>query len=111
MLYSKQFFGGAVELSSCSLHLCNAVVEAHLAYLADRDGYPGQVPVFSCTGVMPSKDKFGINYRPILQLVKWTPGRPSCRTCRPARASRRQSAPVPPQRHGRATAAAARQRI
>ena len=96
ILYSKQYFGGAVELSSCSLHLCNAVNDAFTIYMAGRDGYPGQVPVFSCTGVVPSKDKFGTNYRPILQLMKWTP-RPAELPDLPASKSESAaSAPVEP---------------
>jgi hypothetical protein len=72
-LYSQQCFGGTVELSSCSMHLCNAIRDAYATYAAARDNFPGQVPVFSCVGVTPSKDKFGTNYKPTLTLTKWVP--------------------------------------
>jgi hypothetical protein len=58
--YSPKFFGGAVEFSSASIHLSNAIRE-----------HRGKVPVVSCSGSEPMKDKYGTNYRPKLDIVKW----------------------------------------
>ena len=71
MCYSEQYFGGTVEMSSSSMHLCNAIKDAYEQYSAAKAANPGRVPVFACTGTVPSKDKFGTNYKPTLQLMKW----------------------------------------
>jgi hypothetical protein len=70
-LYSKNSFGGVAELSSGSLHLCNAIRDAFSQYEAAKANNPGRVPVFTCTDVQPSRDRFGQNFRPTLQLAKW----------------------------------------
>jgi hypothetical protein len=69
--YSEKCFGGAVEMSSSSMHLCNAIADAYDQYSAAKEANPGRVPVFECTGTVPSKDKLGTNYKPTLQLLKW----------------------------------------
>jgi hypothetical protein len=63
--------GGLVELSSASIHMGNAIREVYQAFEEGRANHPGQVPVVSCTGSEPMKDKYGTNYRPKLELVKW----------------------------------------
>ena len=67
------FFGGAVEFSSASIHLSNAIRELHAAFEEQgaRTENRGKVPVVSCTGSEPMKDKYGTNYRPKLEIVKW----------------------------------------
>ena len=69
--YSRQFFGGAVELSSASIHMGNAIREVYQAFEEDLADHPGQVPIIACSGSEPMKDKYGTNYRPKLELVKW----------------------------------------
>ncbi len=69
--YSRQFFAGAVELSSASIHMGNAIREVYQAFEEGRADHPGQVPIIACTGSEPMKDKYGTNYRPTLALVKW----------------------------------------
>jgi hypothetical protein len=71
--FSQKFFGGAVEFSSASIHLSNAVRDLYAAF-EEQSGLPenrGRVPVVACTGADPMKDKYGTNYRPRLKLVKW----------------------------------------
>lgn len=70
-VFSQKCFGGLVELSSASIHMGNAIREVYQAFEEGRADHPGQVPVVSCTGSEPMKDKYGTNYRPKLELVKW----------------------------------------
>ncbi len=71
--FSPKFFGGAVEFSSASIHLSNAVRELYAAF--EEQGAKaenrGKVPVVACAGSEPMKDKYGTNYRPRLEIVKW----------------------------------------
>jgi hypothetical protein len=71
--FSQKFFGGAVEFSSASIHLSNAIRELYAAYeeQSSKTENRGKVPVVSCTGSEPMKDKYGTNYRPKLEIVKW----------------------------------------
>ena len=71
--YSPKFFGGAVEFSSASIHLSNAIREVYAAFEEDgaKTENRGKVPVVACTGSEPMKDKYGTNYRPKLEIVKW----------------------------------------
>lgn len=70
-VFSQNFFGGLVELSSASIHMGNAVREFYQIFEDQRGSHPGQVPVIVCTGSEPMKDKYGTNYRPKLELLKW----------------------------------------
>jgi hypothetical protein len=70
-VYSQNFFGGFAELSSASIHMGNAIREVYSAFEAERGSHPGQVPVIACTGSEPMKDRYGTNYRPKLEIVKW----------------------------------------
>ena len=70
-VYSQQFFGGLVELSSASLHMGSAIREVYQAFEEQQAAHPGKVPVIACIGSEPMKDKYGTNYRPTLQLLKW----------------------------------------
>ena len=70
-VYSSKSFGGTVELSSASLHMGNAIREVYQAYEEQRVSYPGQLPVIACTGSEAMKDKYGTNYKPKLEIVKW----------------------------------------
>jgi len=70
-VFSQKCFGGLVELSSASIHMGNAIREVYQAFEEGRANHPGQVPVVACTGSEPMKDKYGTNYRPKLELVKW----------------------------------------
>jgi hypothetical protein len=73
MAFSPKFFGGVVELSSASIHVSNVIRELYGAYeaQASQTEHHGKVPVVACTGSEPMKDKYGTNYRPKLELVKW----------------------------------------
>jgi hypothetical protein len=71
--FSQKFFGGAVEFSSASIHLSNALRDVYAAF-EEQSGKAenrGKVPVVACTGSDPMKDKYGTNYRPHLEVVKW----------------------------------------
>jgi hypothetical protein len=70
-VFSQNFFGGLVELSSASIHMGNAVREVYQIFEDQRGNHPGQVPVIACSGSEPMKDKYGTNYRPKLELLKW----------------------------------------
>ena len=70
-VFSQNFFGGLVELSSASIHMGNAVREVYQIFEDQRGNHPGQVPVIACIGSEPMKDKYGTNYRPKLELLKW----------------------------------------
>ncbi len=70
-VYSKKFFGGTVELSSASIHMGNAIREVYADYEENRSAHPGRLPVIACTGSEPMKDRYGVNYRPKLEIVKW----------------------------------------
>jgi hypothetical protein len=69
-VYSSKFFGG-VELASASIHMGNAIRELYQAYEEQRGSHPGQLPVIACVGSEPMKDKYGTNYKPKLEMVKW----------------------------------------
>jgi hypothetical protein len=71
MVFSQTFFGGAVELASASIHMGNAIREVYQAYEEQHGHHPGQLPVIACTGSEPMKDKYGTNYKPKLEIVKW----------------------------------------
>lgn len=72
-VYSQQYFGGAVEFSSSSMHLSAAISDMYAAWEAQRAEHPGELPVITCVGSTAVKNTYGINYRPILTLSKWTP--------------------------------------
>ncbi len=69
--YSPKFFGGVAEFASASIHLANAVKEIYAQYEAEKASHPGKLPVVSCAGSQPMKDKYGTNYRPTLQIIQW----------------------------------------
>ena len=71
-VFSQKFLGGAAEFSGNSIHLSNAFKDVYAEWEAQRGNHPGQLPVVQCTGVEPSKDKHGTNYRPVLSIVGWT---------------------------------------
>jgi hypothetical protein len=78
-IYSPKFFGGAVEFSSASIHLSNAVKDIYVQYEAGREANPGKLPVVSCIDSEAMKDRYGTNYRPIFAIVQWVdrpPGLP-----------------------------------
>jgi hypothetical protein len=73
MAFSQKFFGGAVEFSSASIHLSNAIRDVYSVFeeQSRKAENRGKVPVIACTGSDPMKDKFGTNYKPRLEIVKW----------------------------------------
>jgi hypothetical protein len=70
-VFSPKFFGGMAELSSASIHFCNALREVYQKFEEDRASHPGQLPVIACTGSEAMKDKYGTNYKPKLEISKW----------------------------------------
>jgi hypothetical protein len=70
-VYSQKFFGGLAELSSASIHMGNAIRDVYSEFETQRTSHPGQVPVIACTGSESMKDRYGTNYRPKLEIVKW----------------------------------------
>ena len=70
-VYSQKFFAGFAEMSSASIHFSNAVRELYQQYEDQQGSNPGLVPVVECTGSEAMKDKYGTNYRPKLQIIKW----------------------------------------
>jgi hypothetical protein len=70
-VYSQIFFNGLAELSSTSIHMGDAVREIYQAYEKDVDAHPDELPVLTCTGSEEMQDKYGVNYKPTLELVRW----------------------------------------
>lgn len=73
MAFSPKNFGGAVEFASASIHASNAIRDVYAAF-EEQSGKAenrGKVPVIACTGADAMKDKYGTNYRPRLELVRW----------------------------------------
>lgn len=70
-VYSQKFFGGFAEMSSASIHFSNAVRELYQQYEDQQGSNPSLIPVVECTGSEAMKDKYGTNYRPKLQIIKW----------------------------------------
>lgn len=70
-LYSQNLFGGVVVMTAASMHVNNAINDVYEQYEAQRGANAGKLPVVSCTGTTPMKDKMGTNYRPNLSIVKW----------------------------------------
>jgi len=67
-LFSKAF-GGVVELSGSSMHLCNSVNDLYEAFESGKQA--GKVPVVKFTGASSMKDKMGTNYKPNFSIEKW----------------------------------------
>ena len=72
-LYSENFFGGAVEFSSTSLHVRNALNEIYADWEWERDQHPGELPVITTAGSETKKDRYGTNFKPIFAITKWMP--------------------------------------
>ena len=70
-VYSARLFGGLAELSSASIHVGNALREVYATFEQHKAEHRGEVPVIACTGSEPMKDRYGTNYKPRLELVKW----------------------------------------
>ena len=70
-VFSPKYLGGAVELSSASIHLCNAIRELYAEYEEQRGAHAGRLPVVACTGSEAMKDKYGTNYRPRFEIKTW----------------------------------------
>lgn len=70
-LYSPATFGGVVELSANSMHVCASINDLYVAFEAEKDANQGKVPVVKFTGTTPMKDKQGTNYKPNFVIEKW----------------------------------------
>jgi hypothetical protein len=71
LCFSKNYFGGVAELSSCSMHLCNAFKDLYAEFENQHGAHSGQLPVVSCTGTTAMNGKFGTNHKPTFQIIKW----------------------------------------
>ncbi len=71
LCFSTKYLNGLAELSSCSIHLCNAIDELHGKFIEQRGEHPGKLPVVACTGSVEKPGKFGLNYRPLFEIVDW----------------------------------------
>ena len=68
--------GGLREFSSTSNGAIIAVRDLYNEqYENAPERHEGKVPVIKCEKVLPTKSKFGTNYEPVLQILKWV-GRP-----------------------------------
>lgn len=70
-LFSKASFGGVVELSSSSMHLCAAINDLYTQYESAKGANAGNLPVVKYTGSTAQKDKMGTNYKPNFVIEKW----------------------------------------
>lgn len=70
-LFSQGTFGGVVELSSSSMHICNSINDLYEAYEAGLAANPGMLPVVKYSGTSAMKDKHGTNYKPNFSIEKW----------------------------------------
>jgi hypothetical protein len=71
MVYSPKTFGGAAEFGSASIHLSNAIKDLYAQYEAGKGSNPGKLPVVTCSGSQPMRDRYGTNYRPTLTIAQW----------------------------------------
>ena len=100
-LYSPANFGGVVEFQANSGLICGAVDALHTAYEAAPESKTGQLPVVKLTGFEPVKGNFGINFKPLFQILKWIP-RPAALdetvtpVAAPAAAAAQNNAPAAP---------------
>lgn len=71
--FSPKFFGAWVEMTSASIHTSNTIRDVYALFeeQAGAVGNAGKVPVVACAGADAMKDKYGTNYRPKLELVRW----------------------------------------
>lgn len=92
-LFSQATFGGVVDLSSSSMHICNSINELYEAYEAGLAANPGMLPVVKYNGTTAMKDKHGTNYKPIFSIEKWV-ARPAAFESDATPAPQAQSAPA-----------------
>lgn len=70
-VYSKNLFGGVAEISGTSMVLANVIKNLYSQFEAEKGANAGKVPVIEAKGVTAQKGKFGTNYAPNMQIVKW----------------------------------------
>lgn len=69
--FSPKYFGGLAEIISTSIHLSNVIRDIYAQFAKEQDAHPGKVPLLSCTGSQPMKDRHGTNYRPVIVIINW----------------------------------------
>jgi hypothetical protein len=69
--FSPKYFGGLAEIISTSIHLSNAIRDIYDQFLKEKDPHTDKVPLLSCVGSQPMKDRHGTNYRPTIAIVNW----------------------------------------
>ena len=70
LVYSKKL-GGVREFSSTAGVVNAEINKLYDAFESEKGNNAGKVPIISCTGIEPVKSKFGTNYAPQMELVKW----------------------------------------
>jgi hypothetical protein len=72
LTYASDSFDGVAEMCTTSMHMLNALKDLYAQFreVAEKKN-DGKLPVVKCTGTTPSKDKFGTNYKPNLEIVDW----------------------------------------
>ena len=71
LVFSTKHLNGVAEMSSCSMHMCNAIGDIYKAFAAQRGDHPGKLPVVACTGTVEKPGKFGTNYKPTFEIIDW----------------------------------------
>lgn len=93
-LFSNASFGGVVELSSSSMHLCNSINDLYESFEKQKGATAGLMPVVKFTGITSMKDAKGTNYKPTFVIEKWIAA-PGEFTQDATPATQAQSAPAP----------------
>jgi len=72
LTYASESFDGVAEMCTTSMHMLNAIKDLYGQFreVAEKKK-DGKLPVVKCVGTTPSKDKFGTNYKPNLEIVDW----------------------------------------
>lgn len=62
---------GLREFSSTAGNVITPILQMYDEYEAGVKEYPGQLPFYACTGVVPISGHYGTNYEPRFQLTGW----------------------------------------
>ena len=72
LTFATDSFDGVAEFCVTSMHALNAMKELHAVFRETAEANNDlKLPVVKCTGTTASKDKFGTNYKPNLEIVDW----------------------------------------
>jgi hypothetical protein len=68
-----QLSGDVRELMSTANGLWNAIDTLHDGYLADRDKYPGKLPIVVVSGMLETGSGTSKSYEPVFTISEWVP--------------------------------------